>query len=200
VTGSTGPTGATGATGANGALGANGATGAGGAPGATGATGSAGANGPTGKEGTKGATGETGAKGLTGATGATGAAGATGATGSAGTEGTGYVGGGFTGQLPLLGFTMSLYTQTNPTPMYYPGTLSHFTARFAGAVSTSTVLAVERNGSPTGIACTVPAGAKTCSDETHSASFAAGETILIHASYSGVLNSGSSPSWSGAYG
>jgi hypothetical protein len=162
-------------------------------------TGPTGATGPTGKEGPKGATGETGAKGTTGATGSVGATGAAGITGPAGHEGSGYVGGGFTGPLPLLGFTMSLYTQTNPTPMYYPGTLSHFSARFAGAVSTTTVLVVERNGSPTGITCTVPAGGKTCSDETHSASFAAGETILVHASYSGLLNSGSSPSWSGTY-
>jgi hypothetical protein len=128
--------------------------------------------------------------------GATGAPGIAGPTGPAGTA---YVGGGFGGSLPLFGFNMSLYAQTNPTAMVYSGTLSHFTVHFFTPVSTNTVLIVERNGSSTGITCTVPAGTKTCSDEAHTASFAAGETVLIHASYSGILNSGTNPTWSGSY-
>jgi hypothetical protein len=119
--------------------------------------------------------------------------------GPTGPAGTSYVGGGFGGPLPLLGFTMSLYSQTVPTPMIVAGTLSHFTVSFGSAVNTNTVLVLEKNGSPTGITCTVPAGGKSCSDTTHTATFAPSETVLVQASYAFLLNSGQSPSWSGVY-
>jgi hypothetical protein len=94
---------------------------------------------------------------------------------------------------------MSLYAQTTPTPMIVAGTLSHFTVNFFAAVSASTVLVVEKNGVATSITCTVPAGGKTCSDATHTVSFAPSETVLVHATYAGVLNSGTNPSWSANY-
>ena len=221
VTGATGPTGATGATGTNGstgssgtngATGATGPTGASGATGVTGGTGATGATGPagaTGSAGEQGVTGPTGAKGATGSTGptvtgatgltgATGAVGATGGAGPTGPAGSGVVGGGVGGGIGPLGFNMSLYAQTTPTPMIQAGTLRNFTAHFTAPVSVNTVLTVQKNGANTAITCTVAAKASTCSDTTHTVAFAASDTVLVHATYTGS-NTGTNPSWNAMY-
>jgi hypothetical protein len=128
----------------------------------------------------------------------TGAAGATGSTGATGPAGNELVGGGVGGGIGLSGFSMSLFAQTTPTAMAQAGTLSNFTVHFTAAVSTSTVLAVQKNGIATAITCTVSKGANTCSDTTHTVTFAASDTILIHATYAGI-NTATNPSWSASY-
>jgi hypothetical protein len=190
--GSTGATGATGARGVTGAAGATGATGAAGVTGARGVTGAAGATGAT------GAAGVTGARGVTGTAGATGATGAPGSTGATGPAGAGVVGGGIGGAIGFNGFNMSLYAQTTATPMIQAGTLAHFTVHFTANVNTSTALVVEKNGARTAITCTVAKNTNTCADNTHTAAFAASDTILVRATYLG-LNSGTNPSWSATY-
>jgi len=57
---------------------------------------------------------------------------------------------------------------------------------------------VQKNGASTAIACTIPNGGNTCSDNTHAVAFAASDTILVRASYFG-FNSGTNPSWSATY-
>jgi hypothetical protein len=93
---------------------------------------------------------------------------------------------------------MSLYARATATPMIQAGNLSHFTAHFTANVSKSTVLVVEKNGANTAITCTVASGANTCSDNTHTIAFAASDTILVHATYSGP-NTGTNPSWIATY-
>jgi hypothetical protein len=108
------------------------------------------------------------------------------------------VGGGIGGEIGSNGFAMSLYAQTTPTPMIQAGTISHFTAHFRANVSTNTVLVLQKNGASTGITCTVAPGGNTCSDNTDSAEFAASDTVLVRASYTGS-NTGTNPSWSANY-
>ena len=93
---------------------------------------------------------------------------------------------------------MSLSAQTTPTPLPVAGTLAHFTVHFATSVSANTVLVVQKSGVNTAITCTVPKGASACSDTTHTAAFAATDTLLVHASYSG-LNAATGPAWSATY-
>jgi len=93
---------------------------------------------------------------------------------------------------------MSLNQQTTPTPLIQAGTLSHFTVHFTAPVSTNTVLTVQKNGGNTEVTCTVPKGGSTCSDATHTAVFAASDTVLVHASYAG-LNGATNPSWIATY-
>jgi hypothetical protein len=108
------------------------------------------------------------------------------------------VGGGIGGAVAANGFTMSLYAQTTATPMIQAGALSNFAAHFRADVSTNTVLTVQKNGADTSVGCTVPAGTNGCADTTHTADFAASDTILVRATYSGS-NSGTNPSWSASY-
>ncbi len=79
-----------------------------------------------------------------------------------------------------------------------PEALRNFTVHFTANVTKSTVLVVEKNGASTTITCTVTTGNNTCSDNTHTLAFAASDTILIKASYSGG-NKGTNPSWSATY-
>jgi hypothetical protein len=137
---------------------------------------------------------------VTGATGTEGRAGATGGTGATGATATGIIDGGISGSilLDLGGFNMSLSAQTTPTPLPLAGTLAHFTVRFATSVSANTVLVVQKNGVNTAVTCTVPKGGSSCSDNADTATFAQGDAVLVHASYSG-LNSATSPAWSATY-
>ena len=128
----------------------------------------------------------------------TGAAGATGGIGATGPAGTGIIGGGVGGTIGASSFNMSLYAQTSPTPMIQSGTLSYFTVHFTANVSTSTVVVVQKNGAATSVSCTVAKSYNTCSDNTHTVAFNASDTILVHATYSG-LNNGTNPSWSATY-
>ena len=213
MTGATGPQGATGAAGSNGTNGEAGTTGAAGATGATGVTGVQGATGaqgatgpqgpegkagPTGATGASGAAGATGAAGKTGGTGATGPTGVAGGTGATGPAGSGIVGGGIGGAIGIGSFNMSLYAQASATPMIQAGTLRDFTVHFTADVSTNTVLVVDKNGAATTITCTVLKSANTCSDATHTVAFAASDTILVHATYTG-MNTATNPSWSATY-
>jgi lysophospholipase L1-like esterase len=220
VTGATGAQGATGpagANGSNGSNGSNGATGPAGPAGPAGAAGAAGATGPAGAAGTAGATGPAGpagaagtagatgpagpagAAGAKGTTGATGAAGPTGSTGATGASGSNIVGGGFGGIIWTPNwFTMSLYAQVIPTPMIQAGTMEHFAVHFTANVNTNTTLVVEKNGVPTSITCTVPKNSNSCSDNTHTAAFAASDLVLVKATYSGSLRA-TNPSWSAIY-
>jgi len=208
ATGATGPTGATGGTGPTGATGAagptgpTGATGAAGPTGPTGATGSAGPTGPTGATGSAGPTGPTGPTGavstVPGPTGSTGPTGATGATGATGPAGTSNVGGGLAGAIANSSFNMSLYNATTVQPMIQAGTLSSFTVHFTANVTKDTTLTVQKNGVATTVTCLVASGSNTCSDSTHTVAFAASDTILVAATYSGA-NSGTNPSWNATY-
>jgi len=121
-------------------------------------------------------------------------------TGATGPASPGILGGSIGGSIlfDLGGFNMSVNQQTTPTPLIQAGALSHFTVHFAAPVSTNTVLTVQKNGTNTEVACTVPKGANTCSDATHTAVFVASDTVLVHASYSG-LNSATNPSWIATY-
>jgi hypothetical protein len=158
----------------------------------TGAPGGLGATGPAGKAGSAGATGAAGKAGSTGVTGATGSTGATGVAGA------GIVGGGIAGSIGAKGFYMSLYAQATATPMIQAGTLSHFTVHFSASVTKSTVVVVEKNGAATSIACTVAEKASYCTDNTDTVVFAASDTILVRATYSGA-NGGTNPSWSATF-
>ena len=60
------------------------------------------------------------------------------------------------------------------------------------------MLVVERDGAATTITCTVAEKTNSCSDNTDMVAFAASDTILVHASYSGA-NSATNPSWSATY-
>ena len=197
--GTNGTAGANGSNGAQGVAGGTGAAGSNGAAGGTGANGSNGAAGGTGANGSNGAAGSNGAKGSTGATGVTGAAGAAGSTGATGPAGAGIVGGGFGGAIWGGGwFNMSLYAQITPTPMIQAGTLRNFTVHFTTNANTNTTLVVEKNGVATGITCTVAKNTNTCSDNTHTAAFAASDTVLVHGTYPGSLRA-TNPSWSATY-
>lgn len=155
-------------------------------PGESGESGPTGPAGPEGKEGKTGATGPAGPEGKAGQTGATGPA------------GSGVVGGGIGGGIGASSFNMSLYAQATATPMIQAGTLRNFTVHFTANVSANTVLTVQKNGASTAITCTVLKSTNTCTDATHSVAFAASDTILVHATYSGA-NSGTNPSWSATY-
>ena len=112
--------------------------------------------------------------------------------------GSGVIGGGFAGSIGSNKFEMSLYNETKATPVFVAGTLSHFTVHFTVGVSRETKMKVEKNGVATGVECTIASGGNTCSDTTHTATFAPSELLVVTGSYSGS-NSGTNPTWSATY-
>lgn len=109
------------------------------------------------------------------------------------------MGGGFGGSIwTNYSFQMSLYAQTSPTPMIQAGTLRNFTVHFTTNANTNTTLTVQKNGANTAITCTVAKNTNTCSDNTHTVTFAASDTVLVNATYSGSLRA-TNPSWSATY-
>jgi len=109
------------------------------------------------------------------------------------------VGGGFGGSIwTNYGFQMSLYSQVIPTPMIQAGTLSELHRSLHDQRQHDTTLTVEKNGVSTSITCTVARNTNTCSDNTHTVAFAASDTVLVRANYSGSLRA-TNPSWSATY-
>ena len=204
--GSTGPAGATGSQGVQGATGPQGPAGATGAVGPQGETGTQGPAGDTGTQGIQGTTGPVGATGPqgptglageTGPTGPTGPLGPTGLTGETGPQGpTGPAGGAQVlggGAFSIkranntyfsIGASLDATTSEPAARVILPvsGTISqlHVQLRANQAVSgadyTFTVL---RDGSATGITCTVGVASSSCSDTGHSEAFVAGDGISI---------------------
>jgi hypothetical protein len=94
---------------------------------------------------------------------------------------------------------MATYNSTAAaTSMFVAGTLSNFTVHLSVAVTKARTFVVSKNGTNTAITCTIAAAATTCTDSTHTAAFAASDTILVTASYSGS-NNATNPTWSGTY-
>jgi hypothetical protein len=194
VVGATGPTGPRGATGATGPIGATGATGA---QGATGSTGATGATGPTGAQGATGNTGATGAQGPAGPQGATGNTGATGAQGPAGPSA--IILGGGTADSNLITNGVSYVAIFSSLPrsateadvaqiLPVGGTLSNFNVVLNGSpgASDSYAFTIRKNSTTdTSVTCTISGTATTCSDNSNSASFSAGDRVSIKVSASG---------------
>jgi hypothetical protein len=194
LTGSSGGTGATGPAGLTGLTGTTGATGPAGiagSTGGTGATGPAGLTGPIGNTGATGPAGATGLTGLTGGTGATGPAGATGTTGATGPVGPSsgnpiLAGGvGFIDPLDTSGYvslgTSRMVAATSASiaaTIPAPGTFSKLNIHLVHTVGSVTAT-VYVNGAATMVTCTVAAAASTCSDATHTAVLAPGDTISV---------------------
>jgi hypothetical protein len=107
------------------------------------------------------------------------------------------VGGGFAGVVPNSNFTVGLYNESGAVPMISPGTLSNFTFTFRANTSKYTVT-VQKNGVNTAITCTILSSAKSCSDTTHTVTFAQSDTVLVVASNGGD-NSSTNPAWHGDY-
>ena len=79
------------------------------------------------------------------------------------------------------------------------GTVSGFGANISAALGTTVatnnvvVLTWRKNGSPTAVTCTITNPATTCSDTTHSFTFAAGDTLDIQAVFTGTITA--TPIW-----
>ncbi len=66
------------------------------------------------------------------------------------------------------------------SPIESSGTLSDFMVNTGTAASSgAVVLTVLKNGSPTPITCTIPSGASSCSDSTHTAAVTPSATIAV---------------------
>ena len=203
----------TGATGADGATGPTGATGAG-PTGPTGAAGATGATGPTGPQGEKGETGSTGSAGEKGATGEKGASG-TGATGPSGpigpsgpTGGTGATGsssgarvvsGGTVNSAglesagpfwlgPFVTVSTASSTQSGAQIAVNAGTLSelHFETTVSEDAPHELTVTVFDNSTATSVTCKLTG--TSCSDTTHTATFAAGDLLSVKVEAKGTLD------------
>jgi hypothetical protein len=139
-----------------------------------------------GGQGLPGVTGPTGSQGLQGLTGLTGLTGSQGDPG----PGTGIISGGSAGIVIGSGQFIGPFASPPDTtvgnvafPVLTAGTLSHFIAKLQLAVGVggSATFTVWKNGGPTGVTCTVPAGltSKSCSDLAHTASFSPGDTVAV---------------------
>ena len=86
------------------------------------------------------------------------------------------------------------------SPVPFAGMVSQFRVFSWRAPPTGETIAVtvRRNGSSTGVACTVIAGATSCSDVANSAVFGAGDLISIEV-VTGALAADSLMKWSAAY-
>ena len=79
------------------------------------------------------------------------------------------------------------------------GTVSGFGANISAALGTTVatnnvvVLTWRKNGSPTAVTCTITNPATTCSDTTHSFTFAAGDALDIQAVFTGTITA--TPIW-----
>jgi hypothetical protein len=192
ATGSQGPQGVTGPTGATGAQGVSGPTGA------TGATGSTGAQGVTGPAGPTGATGSQGLQGVTGPTGATGAIGATGATGAQGATGTSLalVGGNHTNlnnnQFLMPWDTTDSDTESTVDVPVTSGVASKLLFRLETPLAggQTATLTLRKNGADTALTCTITSSstAATCTDFTHTVTFADGDMLSTRYNEAGNPN------------
>ena len=162
-----------------------------GAAGATGATGGQGPQGPIGPAGPTGPTGATGATGTTGAAGPQGPAGPNGNNGSNGVTIAAGATSGSTNGTTYIAMGMAAHNSTEANvalPLPLSGSLANFTVvlSVAPGAGNSWVLAVRQNGLSTAVTCTVSgASSKTCSDSTHSVTYAAGDTIDVLATKNG---------------
>lgn len=194
--GTNGPIGPIGPIGPQGADGAKGDVGPAGSEGPAGAAGSTGATGATGPKGDVGSAGPAGPAGATGATGATGAKGDTGAQGASGPQGAGgdimlagnvdFVdpadAAGFFG-LGGTGFVAGAATDVQ-SAMPFAGTLSGFNVHVQSGSGAALILTVYKNGSATGISCTVISTAAQCASSS-TLVFATGDTFAVGETRSG---------------
>jgi hypothetical protein len=156
--------------------------------------------GPTGAVGPTGPAGVTGASGATGAAGPTGA-GATGATGATGPSGgiTPMLGGGHGPVTFVVGVPQYLAPSGQSLPssalsgnsavMPTAETASNLRVSLAGVsvpLTGAVKLTLVVNGSASALTCTVPAGASTCSDTTHTVAITAGSEVAFEALDTGV--------------
>ena len=123
-----------------------------------------------------------------------GATGANGSTGAAGTNATGLLTGGTTTSIlatRYVGFGYGLLGTTDAAVSAYlpaAGTAGTFYAAVTTAPGSGTnwILTLMKNGAATTITCTIAAATLQCSDLTHSVSFAAGDTISVRVTSTGL--------------
>jgi hypothetical protein len=85
---------------------------------------------------------------------------------------------GFIGTAGSQNVYVSASEAASPVPI--DGPLSNFTAHAGSAVSASGVtLTFVKNGNPTTITCTIPAGGSSCSDSTHTVTLATTDVIAV---------------------
>lgn len=79
----------------------------------------------------------------------------------------------------MMANSIAVYSTTDVrgTPIAVPGTINTLSVRFPSGVGTgSYTITLDKNAVATALTCTISSGT-TCSDSTHSASFAAGDTV-----------------------
>ena len=189
--GQKGETGAQGTAGANGRDGAAGAQGLKGDPGPAGPAGTNGQDGAPGKDGTPGPTGPAGVPGATGAAGSTGA---TGPAGPAGLAAPAFLVGSSGGASVNFGDFIGV-GGASPNDdlvaqvMSVSGTLSDLFVHISPVPTQNAGFTIVISGLPTNansLVCTVPNGAASCSDTTHTESFSAGDRISLYYIISGA--------------
>ena len=90
----------------------------------------------------------------------------------------------FSSSLMAGGDTASTTESTRQEAVLFGGTVSKFRVRLsasAGGSGTSYTFNVRKNGTNTGVTCTITATANTCSDTTNTASFVTGDLFSIAA-------------------
>jgi hypothetical protein len=152
--------------------------------------------GPAGEEGPTGGTGATGPTGPTGATGSVGATGPTGKTGGPGQTVLVLGGGsvvpvnpGSTLYEPLFHGNVDAIETNVAQPLPVGGELSAFSVRLATplAAGSQMTFTVRKAGmSDTAVTCTVTAASSTCADSTNTATFSAGDQLVIKSSGTGA--------------
>lgn len=83
------------------------------------------------------------------------------------------------------------------------GTLQNFYVfvQAAPAAGRSWTLTVRKNGADTAVTCTIPGfNSQSCSDTTHTVSFAAGDLIAVHVTASAPAPAGTPGQWTAVYG
>ena len=165
-----------------------------GAVGATGVAGATGAVGPQGSTGSTGAQGIKGDKGDTGTAGVAGPQGLQGATGTQGVPGTSaaLVGGNHSNVtdgdfLMPWDITQSATESSEDIPVA-AGTANKLIFRM-GTVLTNAqtaTITLRKNGVDTLITCTIPNSGSSCTDYTHTATFADGDSLSIRYNETGA--------------
>ncbi len=172
-----------------------------GAQGPAGATGAQGPQGPVGTTGAAGGAAATGPPGATGATGSQGPQGPTGATGATGATPaitTALTGGACANQLAGFGATdymgpgnclSNLATDVQISlPRASTTTNLSVILDTAPGGSNSFTFTILKNGTATSLTCQITGSATTCSDTSHTVSFAAGDTLVLQATSTTTAN------------